>query len=73
MTQLHVHKSLQINDIGKFKSKTWVKKKNRMAVLISDKIDFKVEKNYQGLRETFHNHKRVHSPIRHHNPKWTCT
>lgn len=38
ITQLYVaHKTLQINDVGKFKSKTWAKKKSRVVILISDK------------------------------------
>lgn len=42
-------------------------KKTLVAILISDKADFRIE-NYQGQRRALHNDNEVNSSRKHNNP-----
>lgn len=47
-----------------------IKKKSRVTILISDKVDFQQKKSLE--TETLHGDKRITLP-RHNNPKCVCT
>ena len=48
-------------------------KKAGVAILISDKTDFKKKGNKERLRRSLHNTQRKNPPRRHKHCKYTCT
>lgn len=71
----------KFNDIGRFKGKCWKKiyyvntnqNKVGMAILLSEKVDFKAKKITRDKRGISHIDKRIISRRRHNNPKCACT
>ena len=72
---------LRTKDLHRLKVKDWtqifqangLEKKAGVAILISDKIDFKKKGHKERPRRSFHNTQRKNPPRRHKHCKYICT